>query len=57
MTVWTLLGVKIFGHDAEHVVTLCANAMQSRLPRRRSLVFGGMNLWLCCFRTHDASLA
>ena len=31
-----LLGVKILRRDAEHVVTLNANAMQHGLPGRRS---------------------
>jgi hypothetical protein len=44
MAVGALLRVKIFGRHAEHVVTLYANAVQSRLSRRRSFLFWGMSL-------------
>lgn len=57
MAVGALLGVIIFGRHAEHVVTLGTNAVQDRLPRRRSFLFWGMSLCLGRFRIHDQILA
>jgi hypothetical protein len=47
-----LLGVKILRRNAEHVVTLNANTMKRRLPRRRGFVFRGMGLRLSGFVCH-----
>jgi len=44
MATGALLGVKILRRNAEHVVTLDANTMKHRLPRRRRFVFWGMRL-------------
>ena len=46
VAVGALLCVEIFGRHAEHVVTLYANTVKSRLSRRRSLMFWSMSLWL-----------
>ena len=49
MTVGALLGVEIFRQNAEHVVTLYAHTMESRLPRCGSFMLRGMGLcgsWL-----------
>ena len=57
MAVGALLGVKIFGWHAEHVVTLYTNTVKSRLSRRRSFLLWNMRLWLGRFRTHNGILA
>src|SRR5882762_3520520 len=57
MAVGALLGVKIFGCHAEHVVTLYANTVKSRLSRRRSFLLWSMRLWLGRFRAHSGILA
>src|SRR5882762_1767798 len=57
MAVGALLGVKIFGCHAKHVVTLYANTVKSRLSRRRSFLLGSMRLWLGRFRAHGGILA
>ena len=57
MAVGALLSVKIFGWHAEHVVTLYANTVKSRLSRRRSFLLWNMRLWLGRFRTHNGILA
>jgi hypothetical protein len=46
MAIGALLGVKILRRNAEHVVTLNANTMKHRLPRRRRFVFRSMSLSL-----------
>src|SRR5882762_4710689 len=57
MAVGALLGVKIFGCHAKHVVTLYANTVKCRLSRRRSFLLGSMRLWLGRFRAHGGILA
>jgi hypothetical protein len=57
MTIWALLGVEIFRRNTEHVVTLNANAMKSRLSRRRSLMFWSGSLGLRGFCAHGEILA
>jgi hypothetical protein len=57
MAVGTLLSVKILGCHAEHVVTLYANTVKSRLSRRRSFLLWSMRLWLGWVRAHNGILA
>ncbi len=57
VAVGALFRVKIFGRHAEHVVTLYANTVKSRLSRRRSFLLWNMRLWLGRFRTHNGILA
>src|ERR1700733_7279224 len=57
MAVGALLGVKILRRNAEHVVTLDANTMKHRFPRRRRFVFRGMGLGLSGFVCHKQILA
>ena len=52
-----LLGVKIFRQNAEHIVTLDANTVKHWLSRRRSFLFGGMNLRLVRLGSHEQILA
>jgi hypothetical protein len=53
MTIGTLLCIKIFRRNAEHIVTLDAHAMKNWLPRCRSLVFRGMSLRRVWFGRHE----
>ena len=57
MAVGALFRVIILGHYAEHVITLGADAVQGRLPRRRSFLLWSMSLRLGRFRIHDEILA
>jgi hypothetical protein len=57
MAIGALLGVKILRRNAEHVVTLNANTMKHRLPRRRRFVFRSMSLGLSGFGCHNQTLA
>jgi hypothetical protein len=57
MAIRALLRVKILRRNAEHIVTLNANTMQHRLPRRRRIVFRGMGLGLSGFGCHTQMLA
>jgi len=57
MAAGALFGVKILRRNTEHVVTLDANTMQDRLPRRRGFVFRGMGLRLSWFSGHRQILA
>lgn len=52
MATGALLGVKILRRNPEHVVTLDANTMKDRLPRRRRFVFRVMGLWCYGFVCH-----
>jgi hypothetical protein len=52
MAIRALLGVKIFRRDAEHVVTLNANTVKHRFPRRRSFMFRGVRSGLSRFICH-----
>jgi hypothetical protein len=57
VAIGALLGVEIFRRNTEHVVTLNANAMKSRLSRRRSLMFCSVRLGLRGFCAHGEILA
>ena len=57
MAIGALLGVKILRRNAEHVVTLNANAMKNRLSWRRSIVFRAVSLRLRRFVGHERILA
>ncbi len=52
MAIWALLRFKILRRNAEHIVTLDANAMKNWLPRCRSLMFRGMSLRLVWLGRH-----
>ena len=57
MAIGALFRVKIFRRNAEHIVTLDANAVEHWLPRRRSFLFRGMSLRWARFSSHEQILA
>jgi hypothetical protein len=57
MAIGALFCVKILRCNAKHVVTLNANAMENRLPRRRSVMFRGVFLRLARLDRHAQILA